>query len=51
MAASRFLYFAYGSNLLRERLVLANPSAVFKAVGKLEVWSECMCYSVSVSLG
>ena len=32
-----FLYFAYGSNLLRERLLLQNPSAKFVAVGKLEV--------------
>ena len=32
-----FLYFAYGSNLLRERLILANPSARFVAVGKLKV--------------
>ncbi|KAK7098208.1 hypothetical protein V1264_002560 [Littorina saxatilis] len=37
MAAARtFLYFSFGSNLLRQRLQLANPSAVFKTVGKLE---------------
>ncbi|KAL4226257.1 hypothetical protein ACF0H5_014240 [Mactra antiquata] len=34
--SSTFLYFAYGSNLLRQRLQLANPSAVFVAVAKLE---------------
>ena len=26
----KFLYFAFGSNLLRERLHISNPSAVFK---------------------
>jgi len=31
-----FLYFGYGSNLLRERLTLKNPSAVFKTIAKLE---------------
>nr|KAJ3597862.1 hypothetical protein NHX12_001378 [Muraenolepis orangiensis] len=31
-----FLYFAYGSNLLRERLVLRNPSATFFTVGYLQ---------------
>ena len=38
-AASKrtFLYFAYGSNLLRERIHICNPSAVFKATAKLEV--------------
>lgn len=34
--SGKFLYFAYGSNLLRERLQLLNPSAVFKQVVKLE---------------
>ncbi|XP_014664835.1 PREDICTED: gamma-glutamylcyclotransferase-like [Priapulus caudatus] len=33
---STFLYFGYGSNLLKERLCLANPSAVMKGVGKLK---------------
>merc|ERR1712210_350139 len=31
----KFLYFAFGSNLLRERLHISNPSAVFKAVARL----------------
>ncbi|XP_015267982.1 PREDICTED: gamma-glutamylcyclotransferase [Gekko japonicus] len=31
-----FLYFAYGSNLLRERITLKNPSAAFHAVAKLQ---------------
>ncbi|XP_025114951.1 gamma-glutamylcyclotransferase-like [Pomacea canaliculata] len=36
MASKKFLYFAYGSNLLRERVMLNNPSATFKCIGKLE---------------
>ena len=35
--AGKFYYFAYGSNLLKERIRLNNPSAVFKAIGKLHV--------------
>ncbi|XP_067417919.1 gamma-glutamylcyclotransferase isoform X2 [Emydura macquarii macquarii] len=31
-----FLYFAYGSNLLRERIQMQNPSAVFFAVANLQ---------------
>ncbi|XP_065255940.1 gamma-glutamylcyclotransferase [Emys orbicularis] len=31
-----FLYFAYGSNLLRERILLKNPSATFYAVANLQ---------------
>ncbi|XP_006635599.2 gamma-glutamylcyclotransferase-like [Lepisosteus oculatus] len=31
-----FLYFAYGSNLLKERLHLKNPSAVFLCKGRLK---------------
>ncbi|KAM9385530.1 gamma-glutamylcyclotransferase-like [Pholidichthys leucotaenia] len=31
-----FLYFAFGSNLLKERLQLANPSATFHTTGRLE---------------
>ncbi|KAI1242872.1 hypothetical protein IHE44_0000427 [Lamprotornis superbus] len=31
-----FLYFAYGSNLLRERLLLRNPSAALCAVARLQ---------------
>ncbi|NXX43003.1 GGCT glutamylcyclotransferase, partial [Tricholaema leucomelas] len=34
--AGCFLYYAYGSNLLRERLLLNNPSAVFGAVARLQ---------------
>jgi len=30
------MYFAFGSNLLKERLQLANPSAVFHCTGKLK---------------
>lgn len=32
-----FLYFAYGSNLLTERIHLRNPSAVFYSVARLQV--------------
>ncbi|XP_077160631.1 gamma-glutamylcyclotransferase [Paroedura picta] len=31
-----FLYFAYGSNLLRERITLRNPSATFHDIAKLQ---------------
>lgn len=33
----RFLYFAYGSNLMRERIHLRNPSAAFCSVARLQV--------------
>ncbi|XP_033125358.1 gamma-glutamylcyclotransferase-like [Anneissia japonica] len=36
MASEEFLYFGYASNLLRERLLLKNPSATFVAIAKLE---------------
>ncbi|XP_055067568.2 gamma-glutamylcyclotransferase [Misgurnus anguillicaudatus] len=36
MNASTFLYFAYGSNLLKERLQLRNPSAIVYCVAKLK---------------
>uniref|UniRef100_A0A669BAB7 Gamma-glutamylcyclotransferase a n=2 Tax=Oreochromis niloticus TaxID=8128 RepID=A0A669BAB7_ORENI len=35
-AAGFFLYFAFGSNLLKERLQLANPSAKFYQTGRLK---------------
>uniref|UniRef100_A0A8C6M5A9 Gamma-glutamylcyclotransferase n=1 Tax=Nothobranchius furzeri TaxID=105023 RepID=A0A8C6M5A9_NOTFU len=31
-----FLYFAFGSNLLKERLHLANPTATFVSTGRLK---------------
>ena len=31
-----FLYFAYGSNLLTERIHINNPSAVFKNIAMLD---------------
>ncbi|XP_062322492.1 gamma-glutamylcyclotransferase-like [Osmerus eperlanus] len=34
-----FLYFAYGSNLLKERLQLKNPSAEFVRTGRLKDYS------------
>lgn len=38
-----FLYFAYGSNLLKERLQLKNPSATVHCVARLKVWSDMKC--------
>ncbi|XP_035476684.2 gamma-glutamylcyclotransferase a [Scophthalmus maximus] len=35
VARGRFMYFAFGSNLLKERLQLANPSAIFCTTGRL----------------
>ncbi|XP_056271584.1 gamma-glutamylcyclotransferase a [Pseudoliparis swirei] len=35
-ADGRFIYFAFGSNLLKERLQLANPSATFHSTGRLK---------------
>ncbi|XP_043825259.1 gamma-glutamylcyclotransferase [Dromiciops gliroides] len=35
-SGEHFLYFAYGSNLLKERLQLKNPSAEFFCVAKLQ---------------
>lgn len=32
-----FLYFAYGSNLLKKRIRINNPSAEFIGTGKLDV--------------
>lgn len=37
-----FLYFAYGSNLLKERIHINNPSAKMISVGKLKV--KCFLY-------
>lgn len=36
-ADDKLLYFAYGSNLMAERIHLNNPSAVRVAPGKLKV--------------
>ncbi|XP_022094562.1 gamma-glutamylcyclotransferase-like [Acanthaster planci] len=38
-----FLYFAYGSNLLRERIHISNPSAVFVAAAKLNNYRLGFC--------
>lgn len=35
-----FLYFAYGSNLLTERIHINNPSAKMVDIGKLKVSAE-----------
>lgn len=42
-----FLYFAYGSNLLTERIHLRNPSAAFCCVARLQV-SAAACGPCSV---
>ncbi|KAF3833876.1 hypothetical protein F7725_025080 [Dissostichus mawsoni] len=34
----RFMYFAFGSNLLKERLQLANPTAIFCSTGRLKAY-------------
>ncbi|KAM9737468.1 gamma-glutamylcyclotransferase a [Menidia menidia] len=36
VSSGRFMYFAFGSNLLKERLLLANPSATFFSTGRLK---------------
>ena len=36
MGKETFLYFAYGSNLLTERIQINNPSAKFKSIGFLK---------------
>ena len=33
---SSFLYFAYGSNLLTERIHFQNPSAIFRGAAQLD---------------
>lgn len=35
--ADTFLYFAYGSNLLKKRIRINNASAEFLGIGRLEV--------------
>lgn len=37
LSAATFMYFAYGSNLLRERIQIKNPTARFHGLGKLQV--------------
>merc|ERR1711936_529450 len=36
MTKKTFLYFAFGSNLLTERIHINNPSAVFRSIAKLK---------------
>lgn len=40
-----FLYFAYGSNLLKRRIHINNPSAEFLGIGRLDV---SVAYSFSL---
>ncbi|VDP69670.1 unnamed protein product [Echinostoma caproni] len=39
MCKQKFHYFAYGSNLLKQRIQLRNPSAVFAGIGLLSGYS------------
>ena len=43
-----FYYYAYGSNLLSERIHLRNPSASFIATAKLEVHADTVCRCTAV---
>ncbi|XP_015510107.2 gamma-glutamylcyclotransferase [Neodiprion pinetum] len=36
MASNKFLYFAYGSNLLAKRIRINNPTAVRRDIGRLK---------------
>lgn len=46
-----FLYFAYGSNLLKERIHINNPSAKMISVGKVKVQCFfCLNYFVTEKL-
>ncbi|XP_067267692.1 gamma-glutamylcyclotransferase a isoform X2 [Chanodichthys erythropterus] len=45
-----FLYFAYGSNLLKERLQLKNPSAVFHSVGRIQGCTVSQDYRLNFGL-
>ncbi|XP_049606836.1 gamma-glutamylcyclotransferase [Syngnathus scovelli] len=49
---STFAYFAFGSNMLKERLCLENPSATFLDIGRLKdyrldfgLWAESVASS------
>ncbi|XP_014783098.1 gamma-glutamylcyclotransferase [Octopus bimaculoides] len=42
-----FFYFAFGSNLLKERLLINNKTAVFKTVAKLENYHLKFAYKTS----
>ena len=47
--SSKFLYFAYGSNLSTERIHLNNPSAVAKGPALLEGYKLNFNYGSNVS--
>lgn len=51
MGCSKFLYFAYGSNLLRERLRLHNPTATFVCVARLEGFYFHFCHTAKRWMG
>lgn len=49
-ALKTFMYFAYGSNLLAERIHIANPSAVRRGIGKLQVSITYITKKISYNL-
>lgn len=46
-----FLYYAYGSNLLRERLLLSNPSAALYGLARLQVCAGSAAWLCCVGSG
>ena len=44
---SKFLYFAFGSNMCTKRIHINNPSAVFKHVAVVEGYKLFFGYSAS----
>ena len=48
-AHGRFMYFAFGSNLLKERLQLANPSATFCTTGRLKVSNQVCIITINLT--
>lgn len=45
---TNFLYFAYGSNMLAQRIHINNPSAVRIGIGKLNV-NDTIYYKIKHS--
>ena len=42
-----FLYFGFGSNLLKERIHISNPSAKFVCTAKLKVYVSALSLFIS----
>ena len=49
-SSNHFLYFAFGSNLLTERIHIKNPSAKFKCVAKLDRYKLAFNHFSEVSI-